>query len=111
MYQKNKGDLKMYLNEERRTRRETPETAHNIILENRNKLTVSGVTEVESFHEEKIVLMTSEGKMTVTGKNMHIKQLHVETGDVLIFGQVDTMAYMTAQTQDEKNGWLAKLFK
>lgn len=101
----------MYLNDERRTRREVPETVHNMILENRNKLTVSGVTEVESFHEEKIVLITTEGKMTVTGKGMRIKQLHVETGDVLIFGQVDTMAYMTAQTQDEKSGWLAKLLK
>lgn len=101
----------MYLYDDKKQRKEPVETVHNLIMENRKKLTVSGVREVESFHEEKIVLMTAEGKMTVTGKGMHIKQLHVETGDVLIIGQVDSVVYTTAEQQSEKGGWMSKLFK
>lgn len=101
----------MYLNDERKVRKETTESMHNMILENRKKLTVSGVNEVESFNEDKIVLLTAEGKLTVTGRGMHIQKLHVETGDVLIFGQIDALVYMTNAEREEKGGFFAKLLK
>ena len=40
---------------------------HKIILDNRESLTVSGVEDVESFDEEKVVIITEMGTMTVTG--------------------------------------------
>ena len=36
------------------------EMPHNIILEGREKLTVSGVTDVQSFDEEQILLETQQ---------------------------------------------------
>ena len=37
------------------------ETSHHILLENRSRLAVSGVEEVESFDENQIVMSTCQG--------------------------------------------------
>ena len=41
---------------------------HNIILEERSKLSISGVTDVESFDENEISLYTTLGELSVKGK-------------------------------------------
>lgn len=54
--------------------RARPEAAHHIILEDRERLSVSGVEEVESFDENTIVMSTtrahwSSGEKTCTSKS------------------------------------------
>ena len=53
--------------------------SHNAILENRQKLELSGVTDVDSFNEEEIRLFTQLGELTVKGKNLHIKIKKIKT--------------------------------
>ena len=88
------------------------EIVHNLILENRKKLSVSGVDEVESFNEEEIILRTLQsGVLVIKGSELHINRLNVETGDVNITGIVDSMDYI-AETPDNKgSGFLARLLK
>ncbi|MBR6607906.1 MAG: YabP/YqfC family sporulation protein, partial [Oscillospiraceae bacterium] len=61
-------------------------TGHHLILEGRNFLTVSGVSDIDSFNEEAAVLYTEMGELTVRGKDLHMNKLSVDTGEVTIEG-------------------------
>ena len=54
---------------------------HNAILENRQRLQLSGVTDVDSFDEDEIRLFTQLGELTIKGKDLHINEISVESGD------------------------------
>ena len=43
---------------------------HNIVLEGRRLLTVSGVSDVDSFDEETVVVFTELGELTVKGSDL-----------------------------------------
>ena len=57
---------------------------HNAILENRQRLQLSGVTDVDSFDEDEIRLFTQLGELTIKGKDLHINEISVESGDVSV---------------------------
>ena len=69
------------------------EMPHNIILEGREKLTVSGVTDVQSFDEEQILLETARGMLVVRGQGLHVERLQLESGEVLVRGEVGLLEY------------------
>lgn len=66
---------------------------HNLILENRKSLSISGITDVDSFDEREIILYTQLGEMTVQGRELHIDSMSVETGDMLITGEIWSIVY------------------
>ncbi|MBZ4671603.1 MAG: sporulation protein YabP [Oscillospiraceae bacterium] len=66
---------------------------HNIILENRKSLTISGVTDVDNFDEKTIVLYTQMGELTIHGKNLHVNSMSVETGDMTVDGDIWALTY------------------
>lgn len=66
---------------------------HNLILENRQSLSLSGVTDVESFNDTEISLYTSMGDLVVRGKNLHVEAINLDTGDMSISGEIKSMVY------------------
>ena len=70
------------------------DTAHNIIMENRHKISVSGVSDVESFNEEEVVLHTAMGGLVVKGQGLHINKLSIEIGEVSLEGDIDGIDYI-----------------
>jgi sporulation protein YabP len=66
---------------------------HQIILENRKSLSVSGVREVVSFDETQVEMSTSMGDLTIRGENLHISKTDVETGELLLDGEVSEICY------------------
>ena len=81
----------------------------NLIIENRERLTASGICDVEAFTTEKIVLLTQSGTLTVTGKNMRIKKLNSESMDAIIEGKIDGSVY--ADGKAEKESFLKRVLK
>ena len=65
----------------------------NIILENRNNLSISGITDVDSFDEKEISLYTQLGELTIQGRELHIDSMSVETGDMTITGDIWAIIY------------------
>jgi len=87
------------------------ESLHNVILENRKKASISGVDDVESFNEDEIVLHTQEhGTLVLKGSGLHINKLNVDSGDVNITGEIDSMEYI-AVSMKSKGGFLGKMFR
>ena len=72
---------------------DTPVKKHNLILEDRQKLSLSGVTDVESFNENEVSLYTSQGELVIRGKNLHVDEVSLETGDMEISGEVRSLVY------------------
>ena len=53
------------------------EMPHSVILEGREKLTISGVTDVHSFDEEQVLLETVRGMLVVRGQGLHVERLQL----------------------------------
>ena len=81
----------------------------NIILENRKKLTVSGIKDVESFFPEKIVFVTDDGNLTVSGAEMKVKKLSVENGEAVVEGEISGCVYSSGK--DNRESFLKRVFR
>lgn len=66
---------------------------HNIILEDRKSLSISGITDVDSFDEREIILYTQLGELAIQGRELHIDSMSVETGNMTITGDIWAMIY------------------
>lgn len=83
----------------------------NIVLENREKLSISGVLDVLSFDDQIVILETELGLLTVKGENLRINKLSLDTTEVVINGEIYNLGY-TEKNSDKKNsGLLNKIFK
>ena len=83
--------------------------AHRVTLEGRDRLTVSGVEDVDRFDESEIVMTTAEGALVVTGENLHIDKLSLDGGELHVDGRVETLSYEDALAL-RGGGLLSRLF-
>ena len=83
----------------------------NLVLESRKKLTMTGVLEVISFDEEKIILNTRLGALTIKGMGLKMNKLDVQNGDVIIIGEIGAMIYSGKEIKKDKESILGRLFK
>lgn len=79
---------------------------HRLSLSERNKLTVTGVTEVVSFEETAVQLQTSMGLLTVQGSQLQLKNLSLEGGQVEVEGSIASLQY----EEPRQGGWLSRMF-
>ncbi len=82
----------------------------NIILENRKNLSISGITDVDSFDEKAICLYTQLGELTIQGRELHIDSMSVETGDMTITGDIWAVVYGDKERKGPLSA-LGRLFK
>lgn len=66
---------------------------HNIILEDRKKLSISGVEDVESFDDCQIILLTNQGSLIIRGSELHIDALSLDAGELAVTGLVTDLGY------------------
>lgn len=82
---------------------------HDLRLEGRNKLSLTGVTDVESFDETAAVLETAMGTLVVRGSGLHVEQLNLEAGQLKLSGEVDSLGY--EQRAAGQGSFLGRLFR
>ena len=88
--------------------KQTNHVPHNIVMENRKNLSISGVTEVESFDEQTVSLQTALGQLTIKGSELHLERLNTDVGDVGVTGTIHGLFY----TNDSgKGGFLSRILK
>lgn len=86
-----------------------PKMPHNIIMEERKKLSVSGVLDIDSFDEQTIIAITEQGELTIRGSNLHITRLNLEQSELLVEGEISSLAYTDIRPQAK--GIFAKVFR
>jgi len=81
---------------------------HNVILEDRTRISVSGVVEVDSFDDRQIVTVTSKGSLILRGTDLHIDKLSLDTGELVVTGLITDLGY--EETAPGGSLW-SRLFK
>ncbi len=81
---------------------------HRLELEGREKLTVSGVEDVERFDEASIIMSTCAGTLVVTGENLHIGKLSLDGGELHVDGRIDSVSYEDGVS--DQGGFFRRLF-
>ena len=81
---------------------------HGLTLEGRGKLSVTGVTDVDSFNEEMVALATEDGALTVLGQGLKIGTLNLENGKLLVEGRIDALSY---GDRKEKGTLMKRMFR
>ena len=76
---------------------------HQLTLDGRERLTVSGVEDVERFDENMIVMSTTAGTLVISGENLHIGKLSLDGGELHVDGQIDALSY---EDQTSRRGGL-----
>ena len=93
--------------------RKTINTAvvQNLILENRGKLSISGVLDVLSFDDQVIMVETELGLLTIKGENLRITKLSIDTSEVIVEGNISYLAYSNKEVEKNKGSINSKIFK
>ncbi len=83
---------------------------HEIYIQGRSSMTVSGVTDVEGFDENEISLYTCLGELIIQGRELHIDTISTENGDMSVSGDIWAVLY---GDRDRKGplSWLRRLFR
>jgi len=83
---------------------------HKIQLNERKQGIITGVKDVISFDPEMILLDTYMGVLTLKGKDLHVKRLTLERGEVDVEGEVDNLIY-TQSKSAKRAAFASRLFK
>lgn len=67
---------------------------HSLLMDNRKKADLTGVSEVLSFDESQVNLLTDCGEITLTGEDLHVTALMLEEGKMTVEGKVDGVFYL-----------------
>lgn len=81
---------------------------HSVVLENRNRLSVTGVEDVESFDETLINMAVGDGALVIRGSELHIEKLNLDGGDMQVTGCVDSLSY--EERGSRQGSLLSRLF-
>lgn len=84
----------------------------NIVLENREKLNITGILDVFSFDDQIIIVETELGLLTIKGIDLKINKLSLDTSDFVVDGKINSLTYSDSETNIKKNkNILSKIFK
>lgn len=81
---------------------------HRLELTGRERLTVTGVEDVERFDESGIVMSTTAGTLVIAGEDLHIGKLALEGGELYVDGRIDSVTY--EEEQAGRGGFFSRLF-
>ena len=83
----------------------------NLILENREKLSISGVLDVLSFDDQIVIVETELGLLTIKGENLRISKLSIDTSEVVVEGEIYNLSYSENDNNKKSTGIFNKIFK
>lgn len=84
----------------------------NIVLENREKLNITGILDVFSFDDQMIIIETELGLLTIKGDNLKINKLSLDSSDFIVDGKISCLSYSDSEVNMKKNkSILSKIFK
>ena len=66
---------------------------YRLTLEDRQHLVLTGVTDVDSFDENAVLLRTNRGPVCVRGEGLQLRSLSVEGGQAAVDGTVAAIVY------------------
>ena len=90
---------------------QTNNVIQNIVLENREMLSISGVLDVLSFDDQIIIVETELGLLTIKGEDLRINKLSIDTSETIVNGNIMQIAYSENTVDKKGEGIFSKIFK
>ncbi len=81
---------------------------HSLTMEDRCRLSVNGVEDVESFDEREIIMKTSQGSLIIRGSGLHIGKISLDVGEMRVEGLISELMY--EEQSSVQGGFWSKLF-
>lgn len=82
---------------------------HNITINERKNIVITGVKKIDSFDNEEFLLETTMGSIVIKGVELEIIKLDTYQGSVSIKGTIISLSY--ADNVKKEEGVFTKLFK
>lgn len=86
-------------------------SGQKLMMQDRRRVELNGVTEVISFDNKEIYLETIEGMMRFAGEELHVKRLTLERGEIELEGKVQEISYHQSGKERTAGGVLSRLFR
>ncbi len=83
---------------------------HNLIMENRAKLSLTGVKDIHSFDDELVLVETEMGILTIKGSDLKMNKLNIENNELIVEGKILALVYSDNEIQ-KKGNMFGKIFK
>lgn len=90
---------------------EQKNSLHNLVMENRKRLVISGVKDVEGFTETEVRLYTDMGQITIKGRNLKVNQVSTGTGELIMNGDLINSVVYSEKVKRTPNNFITKLFR
>ena len=82
---------------------DTIQKSHSAVLLDRKRAELTGIAEVESFHEAEIYLLGAYGEISVEGENLKIDSFSVDSGKICISGKINGLFYYDKSNPGRKS--------
>lgn len=73
--------------------RRAPLQKHTVTVEDRRNLTITGITDIDSFDEQLVAVFTDAGELLVRGSSLHINRIDIESGEIALEGDIMSLEY------------------
>lgn len=93
---------------EKRSDKQPPAMPHDVILEGRAKLSVSGVRRVLHCDADSAAIETSKGTLNISGAELSVTALDLDAGEAKLAGCIDALEYTEERTA---GGFMRRLLR
>lgn len=83
---------------------------HNLVMENREKVIITGIIDIHSFDDELVLTETEMGILTIKGKDLKMNKLNLDNSELVVEGQIGMLQYNDLDNM-KKGGMFNKIFK
>lgn len=83
----------------------------NVILENRNRLNVTGVIDVLNFDEEVITVVTELGILIIKGSDLHLNRFSLDNTELSVEGEINSLNYSDKKAGGKNESVFSRIFK
>ena len=80
---------------------------HQLTIQDRKQMTLTGVSDVESFDDNSVICFTSYGKLSISGQELHLHRLDLDGTLLTVEGNIESLSY----TDVKKGGLWGRLFR
>ncbi len=86
------------------------EKKHSVHLESGSLLNLTGIREIKSFQETAAEFDTWAGLLQITGEQMHMERLDLDSGEVELKGRIISL-YYPEEREEAPRGFWSKLIR
>ena len=96
--------------DDKKTMQNSKMSNHNVIMENREKVVITGIIDIHSFDDELVLTETEMGILTIKGKDLKMNKLNLDNTELVVEGQIGMLQYNDIDSV-KKGGMFNKIFK